>query len=319
MLEILNRANSVIEALQLVNSGQRILVIADNEYESIWMGQLIMDIANAKGAEATLVAINPSDMKAKEPPAIIAASMKNVDTVIRLSDKAPLIHTNARKEATAVGVRFCILTIDDIKQATSIDDIRLIQKRTETIAQMLSQTKIATVTSPAGTVVSLSLSGRPALSLHPLNRLVGGGSPHYAEAAIAPVEGTANGTIVIDIAMIDWEYLLREPIRLTIQEGNVVNVSGAKKDAEKLREIIFNHENATNIAELGIGTSHTVPLPIRGTRRDAARLGTAHFALGRNNDFGGKTKSDVHLDGLMDQVTVELDGRVVLKDGMLKI
>ena len=71
--------------------------------------------------------------------------------------------------------------------------------------------------------------------------------------------------------------------------------------------------------ELGIGTSHTVPLPIYGIRRDAARIGTAHFALGRNNDIGGNTLSEIHWDMLMNQVTVEFDAMMVLKAGKFLI
>ena len=53
--------------------------------------------------------------------------------------------------------------------------------------------------------------------------------------------------------------------------------------------------------------------------RDGARIGTAHVALGRNNDIGGETLSDVHMDALMDKVTVELDGNRVLNNGVLLI
>ena len=319
MLEIINNTRSAFEALQLVSPGQKVLVIADNEYQNMLFGQVVMDLAISLGAEPTLVAINPTMMKAKEPLPFVAAAMKSVDTIIRLSNHPAMIHTNARKDATAAGVRFCILTMEDIKYATSLEDVKLIEKRTKALAELLSHTKIATVTSPAGTNISMSLSGRPSLALQPLDRNLGGGSPHYAEAAIAPVEGTANGVIVIDIAFVDWEHLLREPIRLTVKNGNVIDVSGSKQEAGKLREIIANHDNAGNIAELGIGTSHTVPQPVLGVRKDCAILGTAHFGLGRNNDFGGHTKSDIHLDALMDNVTIELDNKIVLKDGRLTL
>ena len=53
--------------------------------------------------------------------------------------------------------------------------------------------------------------------------------------------------------------------------------------------------------------------------QDAARLGTVHFALGRSNNIGGNTVSEVHWDALMGQATVELDGRSILEDGTLNI
>jgi leucyl aminopeptidase (aminopeptidase T) len=154
--------------------------------------------------------------------------------------------------------------------------------------------------------------------IHPLSPVVAG-LPNYAEAAISPLEGTAEGEIVVDMAFIDWSCLLREPMHLTVEGGRVVDVKGYKPEVEKLKAVLDKYENASNIAELGIGTSHTTPLPIYGTRRDAARIGTVHFALGRNNDIGGNTWSEIHWDALMSQATVELDGKAVLKNGEMMI
>ena len=62
---------------------------------------------------------------------------------------------------------------------------------------------------------------------------------------------------------------------------------------------------------------HIIHGPIRGKRIDAASLGTAHIAISRNNDIGGQTWSAIYLDGLMDRITMELDGRCVLREGKL--
>ena len=163
----------------------------------------------------------------------------------------------------------------------------------------------------------MSLTGREGLAIHPMSDL--GSLPYYAEAAIAPVEGTAEGVIVADLEVVGWEYLLREPLHYIVKGGKVVNVSGCAEEADRLREIITTDEGANNIAELGIGTSHIIPWAMQGTRRDAARIGTAHIGIGRNNDIGGTTWSHIHLDSLMGQATVELDGQHVLRDGTLLI
>lgn len=56
---------------------------------------------------------------------------------------------------------------------------------------------------------------------------------------------------------------------------------------------------------------------MRGNRRDCARIGTAHIAVGKNDDIGGKISSPIHLDCLMSNAVVELDGQCVLRDGKL--
>ena len=69
------------------------------------------------------------------------------------------------------------------------------------------------------------------------------------------------------------------------------DVSGFEDDVKRLRKIMASDENASNIAELGIGTSHTIPRVYRATRRDGAMSGNVHIAVGRNNDIGGQTWS----------------------------
>jgi leucyl aminopeptidase (aminopeptidase T) len=320
MFDIIKGIRSILESCEVVQPAQHVLIIADNEGRSMWLGNLVMNVVNSMGAEAVLTIINPPEMRGAEPPASVSAAMKNVDVSIRVSDKAALVHTTARKEATAVGARYCPIDIpiEDIKKGASADDIHLIKDRTETLAQMLTEASVAKVTTPSGTNISVSLANRQGIALHPLSPVVAG-IPYYAEAAIAPVEGTAEGILVIDIAFIDWDYIMRKPLNLTVKGGKVIDVSGANEEADRLKKVLSTFENASNIGELGIGTSHIVPLPFYGTRRDAARIGTTHFALGRNNDIGGETWSEVHWDALMDQAIVELDGRCVLRNGDLMI
>ncbi len=320
MFELINGIRSILEASMAVKPGEHVLVISDNESESMWVGQIIMNVANLMGTEAIMTVIKPTEHAAQEPPPSVALAMKSVDVIFRVTDRGNLAHTTARKEAIAAGARFysvCQIPLDDLKKGVSAVDLRLIKERTEALAQRLAQANVATLTSPLGTNITLSLAGREALALNPLGHV-----PtflYYAEAAIAPVEGTAEGTIVADLEVVNWGYLLREPLHYTVKAGKVVDIAGSPQDVDWLHKVAATDENATNIAELGIGTSHIIPLPMQGTRRDAARIGTAHIAIGRNDDIGGKTFSQIHIDSLMSRPTIELDGQCILKDGELMI
>lgn len=321
MLELINGARSMVETCTEIKSGDSVLVIADNEGGPMWLGQIITAAVQSMGAKVISVIIPPRNLEQREPPAPVAAAMKAADAIFCISDRQDLVHTNARKEATAAGVKYYILhqfDIDDLKREFSVADIQLIKEQTESLAHRLTEANAAKVTTPSGTSVTMSLSGREAVPLHPLSQVVGT-LPDYAEVAISPVEGTAEGTIVVDLSVIGWDYLFREPLRYTVKSGKVIDISGNAQEVDRLRKIYATDENASNIAELGIGTSHIIPGGMRGTRRDAARLGTAHIGIGRNNDIGGKTWSAIHLDSLMDQVTIELDGHCVLKEGVLQI
>jgi leucyl aminopeptidase (aminopeptidase T) len=322
MFEILKGLRSMLESCGVVIPGQRVLVIADNEGHSTWLGQLVMNVAASMGAEAVLMIIDPPEMRGSEPPAPVSAAMKSANVSIRVTDKAALVHSTARKEATALGARYCTIDnipLDHIKKGASPADIKIIAERTEKLAELLDRSRRVRVTTAAGTDITLSIENRKAIPLHPLSPIVAA-IPYYAEAASAPVEGTAEGRLVIDLGFIDWGYILSKPICLDIKAGQVAGiVSGSKTDTDKLKSALLKYKNAGNIAEFGIGTSHIVPLPMHGTRQDAARLGTVHFALGRNNDIGGQTLSEVHWDMLIAEATIELDNHCIMKNGELLV
>ncbi len=320
MLDLLKGLQSIVEACIPVRAGERVLVIAYDEPRSMRVGEMIMSIAGSMGAEAVLTVMTSREIAGHEPPASIAAAMKNVDAIIQVCEKASVAHTTARKEAAAMGVRFALMLdvpLDDLKKGVSRSDIQRIKDQTVGLANVLTKGKVARITTPFGTDLTLSLDGREGIPINPL----GPGLytiPYYAEAAISPVEGTAEGMMVADLAMRGWGHLLREPLRCRVKAGRVVEISGPAPDGDRLRKIAATDENAALIAELGIGTSHIIPGEMKGTTQDFARLGTVHIAIGRNNDIGGKTWSRIHQDGLMSMPTIEVDNVCILKDGVLR-
>jgi len=324
MLELREGIQSIIGACFAVKPGEQILVIAENDSESVFKGQAFMDVINSMGAEAVLTVIPAQQTTGHEPPALVAAAMKNVNAIFCIAEKGGISHTTARQEALAAGARYYGVyqtSVEDLKIGVSATDIQLIKERTEKLAQRLSQANVARVTTQLGTDITLNLTGRKGVAVHPLSSLISSSNvtvlPDYAEAAIAPVEGTAEGSIIIDLAMRLWGYLLKQPLRYTVKAGKVVDISGAAGDVDALRKIAATDENASNIAELGIGTSHIIPGAMRGSARDFGRVGTVHIGIGRNNDVGGKTWSRIHLDGLMSKPTIELDTEYVMREGVL--
>ena len=54
-------------------------------------------------------------------------------------------------------------------------------------------------------------------------------------------------------------------------------------------------------------------------REDKKAAGTAHVALGMNTDTGGTVASRTHIDGVMRNPTVVVDGRTLVSDGELQL
>jgi leucyl aminopeptidase (aminopeptidase T) len=107
---------------------------------------------------------------------------------------------------------------------------------------------------------------------------------------------------------------------IAVTNGRIESVEGGNADVKQFKEMIAKDENAGNfVAELGIGTSHTISGGITGSVWDFARKETVHMAVGRNNDIGGATWSQIHKDLLMTKPTIELDGEIILENGKIKI
>jgi leucyl aminopeptidase (aminopeptidase T) len=320
-MDVKKNIQNMLIACNAVNKGEKFLIVADNLPRPAHLGQTLLDSLLEMGFEATLAVIHPRKVDGAEPTAAVAAAMKAVNAIFSVSEGATIAHTTARKEATALGVRFHIISAseDDLsKNELKPEDIALVKDRTIKIAKALKAGKVAKVTTKAGTDISVQIGGRATLAVYPSNP-DNGTIPYYSEAAVAPIEGTAEGTIMVDLAFRNWNYLLSKPLQITVKDGRAVEMAGEKKDYDILWKIATTDENASNIAELGIGTCHFLPRENRGTSLDFARYGTAHLALGRNNDIGGNTMSKIHQDVLLDKPTIFIDGKCIMQEGELLI
>ncbi|MBI2177434.1 MAG: aminopeptidase [Candidatus Tectomicrobia bacterium] len=315
MMDRMETAHLCIDTCLGVKEGEKVLVIVDQEH--IPWGEALAAAAAIKGATPAIALIPEPRPYQKEPNDMIVAAMNAADVAIAaLSDLAinQFVHTKARKDALARGVRFGNFMAPEPGERVTAKELLETKARADRLAARLTAAKRARVTTALGTDVSMSLEGRKGYGIASICTEKGfwASMPNFSESAVSPLEGTAEGLAVID-GMVNWIGFVREPIRLTMEKGVVAKVSGGA-DAERLKAIWDQaDDNAANVAELGIGT---VPNERpRGNNQDKRLIGTAHFGIGDNYSLGGTVRSKMHLDALMYGVTVDLDGEAVVKDG----
>jgi leucyl aminopeptidase (aminopeptidase T) len=195
-----------------------------------------------------------------------------------------------------------------------------IARRTAAVAKELEGKDQVRVTSPSGTDITFSIKGvKPIASTGLIHNPGDFGNLPSGEAYMMPVEGTARGVLYVDGSMAGIGSLLgKEPICIDIEEGMAVRIRGGKEAEELTRKIEAAGERARNIAEFGIGTNDAAK--ITGIiLEDEKVMGTIHIALGNNVSMGGSVDVPLHLDGLVLTPTVEIDGRVLMKEGRLEI
>jgi leucyl aminopeptidase (aminopeptidase T) len=142
--------------------------------------------------------------------------------------------------------------------------------------------------------------------------------PLWGEYNWAPVENLTEGRIVVDgiCEAGPSMHLVSEPVEWTVKGGRVIEVEGGK-DAKEWAKLIKSDDGAAVVGELGIGANHKAKT---GTETEKALLGTCHFGLGDNHVYpGGAVKSQLHADGGVHDITLEIDGRRIMEDGTLLI
>lgn len=298
-----------------VKKGETVLVITDAPERKV--GYAFWEAARDVGSEAMLLEILPRSSNGEEPPGAVAKFMKDFDVLIIPTSKS-MSHTNARREACQAGARCVTLPgiIEDTMERTLNADYNEIAERSIKLAEMVNRGKTARVTTPAGTDISMKLEGRECHADTGLVHNPGDFSNLPAgEAYVAPVEGTANGIIVVDGAMVGK---VKQPIKIVVKDGFATEITGGSS-ARELEEILEPFgQPGRNVAELGIGTNHKAKI-VGSVLEDEKVMGTVHMALGDNKSMGGNVSVQSHLDGILLKPTLRIDETVIMQDGVLKI
>ena len=236
-----------------------------------------------------------------------------VHCVIALSNYSTS-HTRFRDFLTSIcGSRYASMPLFDVYmlEGAMHVDWKELSRKTTTIAKVVNAAEYIEIKTPNGTSVFLSKKGRRALAdTGILTRKGSFGNLPAGEVFLAPVEGTASGTLVLE-----WgpTRRLKSPVAITVNDGYAVNVTGKDEYSEYLRAKLAERKENGNIAELGIGTNKAAKRPDNILESEKI-LGTIHIALGDNSSFGGKVKTPFHQDFVFFQPTVTL----ILKDGIRK-
>ncbi len=300
-----------------VKAGERILIVTDEPLRTI--GYALWKASKDLGNEVMLVEILPRKTNGEEPPREVAELMKMVDVVLCPTSKS-LTHTDSRRAASEKGVRIATLpgVTEEIMVRCMNADYNEIAKRTFRVCAEMEKTSVVRVKAPGGTDITLPIRGRTAHASSGLFREKGlWGNLPTGEAYLAPLEGQAQGLVVVDGSMASVG-MVREPIRISVKEGYATEIAGGA-EAKKFIELLEPHgKDARNVAEFGVGTNDKAILTGL-ILEDEKVMGTIHIAFGDNKSMGGTVRVASHLDGLVKEPTVWFDDRKVMEGGKLLI
>jgi leucyl aminopeptidase (aminopeptidase T) len=229
-----------------------------------------------------------------------------------------LTHTNAVKEAAKKGVRIATLpaVTKEILERTIDIDYNKVEERLVKIKSFLEKGKNVRITTEAGTNLTFSIENRKIGTCAGIITRKGKVDNIPAgEVFVAPVEGTANGKLIIDGSVLNIK--IKNNIEVIVKEGYAITING-KEEAAELKKTLssINDKNAFNIAEFGIGINDKA-IVTGNVLEDEKVLGTIHIAFGKNSSFGGKIDVPVHIDGIVLKPTVYVDNKLMIEKGKL--
>ena len=199
-------------------------------------------------------------------------------------------------------------------------DYEKAETETEKIRKTLTKAKKIQVTTKNGTDITIDVEGIEGKKATGIYKNPGdGGNLPGTESYIAPNRNKVNGTLVIDgsARLKDETILIKNPIIIEIKDGIAINIKSNNFESKKLLETLrwahnksLHPENVWKIGEFGIGLNKKAKI-IGATIIDEKTYGTCHFALGSNSWFGGEIKSIIHLDHVIRNPTIKIDGKIL--------
>ena len=320
-LEMIRGARILVDECANVKPGENVLIVADTNY--VHIAQILAAVARERDTEVVICIMTPRKAHGENPPPTIVSAMMEADVIFEPTTYS-LTRSEATEQARRKGARIVSMPAytDDMLIHGGLEaDFRAQEKLVDELADALTRSRFAKLMAPAGTCLTLETGDRHANTGKGFCTGPGTVSgPPNIEVNVSPIEGTAEGTIVVDVSVPIPEIgLLGSPIKLTVEKGRIVDIEGGH-EATTLQRILeeAGDPNVYNIAELGIGLNPKAR--ISGIMlEDEGALGTAHIGIGDNHTSGGVIKAPLHIDLVIRNPTLELDGRVVIKEGDILI
>lgn len=297
-----------------LKAGESLLIVTDEVKKEL--AESVFLAGKTLGAEPMLAVMTEREKSGQEPPKVISAAMAAAQVVVCVTEHS-LTHTQARKVAAAAGAR--LATMPGITPAMFLAgaisaDYANIKRVTERITGILTHAEKVKI-NKSGYCLTFSIAGRTGIASTGvyLNPGESGNLPS-GEAYIAPVEGTAEGKILVDASISSGVGKLAAPVLLTIEKGRLVKAEG---EAGEILLSMLGDAEGRMLAEFGIGTNDKAQI-IGVVLEDEKVYRTIHVAFGSNDTFGGTVSAGVHIDCVVREPDVWLDDCLMMKKGQFQ-
>jgi 2,5-dihydroxypyridine 5,6-dioxygenase len=310
-------AGILIDTCGVVKPGEKVVIATDQE--KIDIANIIAEACLSRKIEPVIISMIPRKSHGEEPPIPYAATLKKADVVFAATSFS-LFHTNARIEACKGGTRWVNLpgySRQMLCEGGLFVDFHKQRAKAEKIGKILSEGNSVQVITDKGTDITFTIMGRDAIVESGISDKPGMvNSPPDIEVCIAPIEGTAEGKIIIDGSIVlPGLGPIQEDVFVYVSKGSVIKIEGSQ-EAMLFKKTLdqANEKTVFNIGEFGIGLNPKCKM-YGSMLEDEGVYGTIHFGIGDNHTMGGTIESSMHTDVIITKPTVIIDQKILIKDG----
>ena len=240
-----------------------------------------------------------------------------------------LMHAPETPDILKAGARILVISNEHPEALERMRPDPALEQRVRAAAKLLRGAKRMTVTSAAGTDLTVDMQGAATVGVWGWTDRPGT-LAHWPGGIVVsfPKSGTVNGTLVLDRGDINLTFkrYLEDRIRLTLDKDYVTHIEGEGPDAEMMRGYFaaWGDKDAYAVSHVGWGMNPAARYEALAMydRRDTngtelrAVSGNFLFSTGAN-EFAGRHTAG-HFDLPVMRTTITVDDTVVVKAGALQ-
>ena len=240
-----------------------------------------------------------------------------------------LMHAKETPAILKAGARILVISNEHPEALERLAPDPALETQVRAAVKMLRGARRMRVTSAAGSDLAVDMAGAMTVGVWGWTDRPGT-LAHWPGGVVVsfPKSGTVNGTLVLDRGDVNLTFkrYLESPVRLTLVDDYVTKIEGEGTDAEMMRGYLsaWGDREAYAVSHVGFGMNPKARYEAltmydkRDTNGTELRCVAGNFLFSTGaNEFAGRYTAG-HFDLPVMRTTIEIDGTVVVRDGVLQ-
>jgi len=240
-----------------------------------------------------------------------------------------LMHAKETPAILKAGARILVVSNEHPEALERLAPDPALETRVRAAVKLLRGARRMRVTSAAGSDLAVDMTGAMTVGVWGWTDRPGT-LAHWPGGVVVsfPKSGTVNGTLVLDRGDVNLTFkrYLESPVRFTLADDYVTKIEGEGTDAEMMRGYLaaWGDREAYAVSHVGFGMNPKARYEAlamydkRDTNGTELRCVAGNFLFSTGaNEFAGRYTAG-HFDLPVMRTTIEIDGTVVVRDGVLQ-